>query len=791
MKEDKWIGAKVKRFEDPRFLTGRGNYIGDINCPNQLHAAILRSPHAHAKIKNIDYSDALKLPGVFGGLTGVDVANMSDPIMTLVTVPMKYYCMAFNKVRYVGEPVVAIAAENRYIAEDALDLIKVEYEPLTPVMDSEKAMEKDAPLLHEEAGSNLCWHDTFPYGDIDEAFKKADEIIKERFTFHSYSSTPMETMGCIGNYNPAEGSFTAWSTMHVPMLFHMALAMALRVVGSKLRLIVPDVGGGFGNKAKVYPYVVLACLLSRKVGRPVKWIEDRRENLMACVQPPGRIAEYEVAVKKDGTILGIKEKLIDDVGAYTRLPEPNHMMRPFQTLVGCYKIPAIEIDGYIVNTNKCPSGANRGLGLQQYYFPLERIIDIIAKRLGMDPVDIRFKNFIQPSEFPYTTPNGSIYDSGDYPNTLKKILEMIDYKGFRKEQEKLRKEGIYRGIGIVTIVEPGGVNVGLLSMSLGIPILSGADDHAFVRVDNTGGVTILLGCPSMGTGLLTAAAQVAADILDVNPENINVISQYDSSTHPWSTGTHGSRFACSMAEAVAGAARIVRNKALMVASGMLEANIDDLDIKEGLIFVKSVPEKAIPLARVATIINISTALLPPGFEPGLEARYAFRFDKADLADEKRRMNMAVTYANSAHAAIIEVDMETGEVKVLKYIVLSDAGTMINPMIVDGQIHGGVIHGFGGTFLEEFIYDENGQQLTTTFLDYLLPKAPDSPDIQIEHTITPSPFTSLGAKGMGEGGAVPVPALMANAIEDALSPFSVKIRDSRMNIEKVWTMANKS
>jgi 2-furoyl-CoA dehydrogenase large subunit len=778
----KWIGAKVKRVEDPKFLKGKGNYIGDIVFPDMLHVAILRSPHAHALIKNIDISEVFNYPGILSIITGKDISELTDPFINPVNIPIKYYSCAIDRVRYVGEPVVAVAATDRYIAEDAIEMIKVEYEPLPAVIDGEEAMCKDAPLLHEETQSNISWHDTFEYGDINKAFAEADEIIKEKFYYHRFSSTPIETYGCVANF--VNNVMTIWSNIQVPGLFHPLIAAALRLPPQRLRLIVPDIGGGFGVKAFVFPYMVLTGAIAMKTGRSVKWIEDRVEHMQAANHHPDRITYVEVAVKKDGRILGFKEKIIDVDGPYTRFPEPVNTIRPFQVLVGCYKIPSVLIDGYFVMTNKCPTGANRGHGLQHHYFVLERMMNIIGKRLGISQDEIRLKNFIQPDEFPYTTVNGSIYDSGNYPKTLEKALNIINYENLKKENEKLKKNGKYRGIGIATIVEPGAVNMSVFELLTGQPLVSGANEPAVIKIDRMGGVTLFLGCPSMGSGLLTVAVQVAAQELGLKPEDINVVTEFDSATHPWGNGTHASRFASLGTEAVAGAARVLKKKIFKIASHILECSPDDLTLEDGIVSVKGAPSRSISLLEVASIATFNTFFLPPDVEPGLEASYVYSFPKADRPDKKRRLNTATTYANSTHVALVEIDVETGKLNILRYIVVCDPGRIVNPLIVDGQVQGSVIHGIGGGIYEEFIYDEGGQPLANTFMDYLPPKAPDLPNIEVTHMETPSPFTSIGAKGIGEGGASPVQAVLANAVEDAIG---FKIVDSRLSLERVKEM----
>ena len=435
------IGKSIKRKEDLRFLVGKGTYIDDIELPRMLHAAILRSPYAHARINEVDVKGALEYQGVMNVLTGKDVAEMSNPAMQMnfKLKTQNAYCMAVDKVRFVGEPVAALVAVDRYIANDALDSIDVVYEPLPVVVDPEEAMKSGAPLVHEEAGDNTAYHDLFHYGDVEKAFKEADHIVKERFKYHSYTSTPIETNGVIADYDPARGTLTIWANFQLGGMLHRTLSDLLKIPENKFRLITPDIGGGFGNKCNIF-HMLLIGLLSIKIGRPVKWIEDRRENFIGNMRGSDRIFESEAAVKKDGTILAIKTKLIDNVGAYLRFPEPIGIIMAFQTVLGCYKIKNLLMDLYAVNTNTLPTGPNRGYGCQSFYFQLERLVDLIGKKLGLDPVEIRKRNFIQPQEFPYTTAVGCIYDSGNFPETLRKALEMADYEKMRKEQERLRKE---------------------------------------------------------------------------------------------------------------------------------------------------------------------------------------------------------------------------------------------------------------------------------------------------------------------------------------------------------------
>lgn len=781
------IGKSIKRKEDLRFLVGKGTYIDDIELPRMLHAAILRSPYAHARINEVDVKGALEYQGVIDVLTGKDVAEMSNPAMQMnfKLKTQNAYCMAVDKVRFVGEPIAALVAVDRYIANDALDSIDVIYEPLPVVVDPEEAMKSGAPLVHEEAGDNTAYHDLFHYGDVEKAFKEADHIVKERFKYHSYTSTPIETNGVISDYDSARGTLTIWANFQLGGMLHRTLSDLLKIPENKFRLITPDIGGGFGNKCNIF-HMLLIGLLSIKTGRPVKWIEDRRENFIGNMRGSDRIFESEAAVKKDGTIQAIKTKLIDNVGAYLRFPEPIGIIRAFQTVLGCYKIKNLLMDLYAVNTNTLPTGPNRGYGCQSFYFQLERLVDSIGKKLGLDPVEIRKRNFIQPQEFPYTTAVGCVYDSGNFPETLRKALEMADYEKMRKEQERLRKEGKYIGIGISTIVEPAASNMAEFFIVTETLPLSGATEAAKVKVEPSGKITAAVGSCPQGQGHETIVAQIVADEFAVNTDDVYVLPGFDSSTHPWTTGsgTWGSRFCAVGPDAVILACRKVKEKIFKIAAHILHDKPENFEMKDGMVQVKGIPQKALPLEAVSGIAYFHTLILPPDMEPGLEAAHVFNFPTVNMPDDKRRINLATTYGNSAHIAVVEVEIETGQVKILRYVVVSDCGKMINPMTVDGQIHGGVLHGIGGGLQEELIYDDDGQLLNATFMDYLVPTAVESPNIEVGHMETPSPFNILGTKGMGEGGAIPTPAVLASAVEDALTPFGIKITEVPLKPEKI-------
>lgn len=782
----KWVGREVKRKEDLRLLRGRGNFVYNFNPPEILHAAILRSHYAHARILRIDPNAALALSGVRAVLTGEEVVEMMEPFPHLIPTP-SYYPMAVKKARYVGEPIALVAAEDRYLAKDALDLIDAEYAPLRPILDAEKAMESDAPLLHEDFGTNVGWHREFHYGDVDGAFSEADIIVKERFYFHRFASTPIEPWATVASYDSVENRLTIWDQNQQAPMYRARLSRVLRIPEQNIRLITPDIGGGFGNKQTGYGYSALIALVSIKTGRPVKWIADRREDLIGLMHSPDRIAYVEAAAENNGEVLGLKLKIIDNFGAYVRHPEPQNITNPFKIFLGCYRIKNVSIDAYGVMTNKCPTGPNRGYGINHTYFQLERIMDRIAQRLGLDPADIRQRNFVRPEEMPYTTPFGCVYDGGDYPAALSKVLERIGYRELRENQKKLWKERRYLGVGLASIVEPGATNASVAGLWGSTAPYASTDEAATVKVHATGKVTVAMGTVPQGQGHETVAAQIIADELGVPPEDIEVLPGFDTATHPYggNSGTYASRFSQVALGALLGAARKIREKMIKIAAHRLDARPGQLDLADGRLFVKDQPDRYVTIREIARSAYHLLALLPPGVEPGLEATYTYMFPYTAPLDSQQRSNFACSYGNSAVAVEVEVDGETGQVKILRYVTVHDCGTILNPMLLKGQIHGAVAHGIGGALYEEFVYGDDGQPLATTFADYLVPSATEIPEVEIEHMVTPSQFTPLGAKGAGEGGSMPAPAVLASAVEDALSPLGVRINSLPLTPQKIW------
>jgi len=790
----KWVGKGLKRKEDLRLLTGRGSFMDDIRLPNMKYAAILRSPYPHAWIRGMDISQALKVSGVRGVLTGDDVAAMSQPFPVGVPIPPKYYSCAVDKVRYVGEPVAVVVADSRYIAEDALDMIEVEYEPLPVVMDIEEAAEPDAPILHDNIGSNIYSHRFFQYGDMQKAYKEADLVVKGKFLFPKYGSTPIETYGVIASYNPFNAEFVIYNNYQGPFVNHSLVAIALGISENKMRWIVPtDIGGGFGTKTGLYPYIALIALAAKKTGLTVKWIEDRREHLLASATGTDRVTYMEAAVKKDGTILGLKDKAMDNTGGYIRPPEPGCAYRSTGNHTGAYQIRNLDREVMVVGTNKCLTAPNRGYTCQELYFSVERLVDMVAAELKMDPAEVRFKNFIQADQFPYTTTTGGIYDAGDYPKAFQMALDKIDYKKMRKEQQQARKEGRYIGIGLATVVDPSVTNIAYVSLALtpdqrakGHP-KSGSGESVIVKLDPLGKAHVIACTNPQGQGHETVISQIVADELGIHPDDVTVSDVVDTHDRVYTitTGSYSSRFASVGVNAVVAATRKVKEKMKKIAAHLLETNPENIETKEGKFYVKGAPDKSILARHIAGTAHWNQSALPEGMDVGLYASSLLSMPTSQPPDQLDRVDSSNTYGFIAEAIVVEVDPETGQVQFLKWASVHDAGTILNPLLLEGQVMGSIAHALGGTLYEEWAYDENGQCLTASFQDYLVPTAMEVPMVDIGHVETPSPLTALGSKGAGESSTMSVPVAIANAIADALAPLGVAINELPLSPNKIW------
>lgn len=781
------VGQGMWRVEDQRLLRGKGRFIDDLEpVANIAHAAILRSTQAHAKVVSVDATDARGAPGVVGVLTGEDVAGlMARPFPLAVDVPLSYYPVAVDRVRYVGEPVAVVVAENRYLAEDAAELIRVEYEPLPPVLGPEEAAGEDSFLLHDEVGSNVGNHRTFEFGDPDAAFAEADVVIEDKTYLHRYGSTPIETYGVIADYDEAEDAMTIWSNFHGPFILHRVVAGALGIPENRLQFVVPaDIGGSFGIKSAVYPYMALVGLASRHVGRPVKWIEDRVEHLLASSSGTARVSKVRAAFRGDGEMIGLDYDFLDDVGAYIRSPEPATMYRCFGNFTGAYTVKNVKIGARSVMTNKTPTGLNRGFGGPQMYFPLERAMDLAAEELGMDPADLRMRNLVDADEFPYRTPLGGLYDSGDYKTVLEKALALSRYEELRERQARAREEGRFFGIGLAAVVDPSGTNMGYVTLAQSheerarAGDKSGSTEAATVSMDPSAGVTVRLTTTPQGQGHETVATQIVADELGVSPEKVRVVADMDTSAQPWTitTGTYSSRFAPIGSSAVALAARRLRARLARIAAHVLGVGEEDLEFEDGAFVVRDDPETSMPLRRAAGIAHWNSGSLPPEIDPGLYETAFFSMPVTTAPTEDDRVDSSATYGFLVDVVAVEIDPDTYDINIVEYATVHDAGRVLNPLIVEGQIYGAAAHGIGGTLYEEFRYNEDGQLVTGSFMDYLCPTATEMPTMEMDHIETPSPFSVLGAKGVGEGNSMSAPAAIANAVSDALRPVGVSIAE---------------
>jgi 2-furoyl-CoA dehydrogenase large subunit len=797
-----FIGSRTRSKEGPRHVSGRGLYTDDFILPGMLQAMILRSPHAHAKILSVDPSQALINPNVIAVITPDDIKQNTKPFKpgryaAGLKRPIDEYAGAVEKVRYVGEPLGAVAARDRGTAEDALELISVEYEPIRPVVDVREAIKTSSATLFDELGSNLAWHGSLQYGDIDGAFKSADRVVKENLKIHRYSSTPLEPFVVIASYDSASKRLTVWVTAQVPEVIYDGLREALGL--QDVRVIIPDVGGGFGQKIHlIRKYVVMVALLSMKTGRPVKWVEDRSEHMMAGGHACAQEFEAEAAVKSDGTVLGLRFKEYDDVGGSISTLTI-HFTNKLNNLSNTYRTPSIAMEGYAVVTNKCPVIPNRGIGKPGMCYIWERMMDRVAQDLNMSPIDVRRKNLIQPSEMPYRTISGNVYDSGDYPDLLSTLLEKIDYDKLREEQKREREKGRLIGIGIVIGVEPGGRNAArdmAIFPEMKEPPGSGGVNGATVKLEKNGTIALHLGSPNCGQAHETTTAQVAADILGTSPDQISTSIPFDSDLSPWgvAAANSGNNFHLYDIGAIHGAAKKLREKVLKLAAHLLNADAAELTIENGVVQVPGSATKKVTFAELGRIAYNNQHLIPDDMEAGLQATYYYTFPHAKpniVPGADRLVRAQFTFSAGAHAAIIEVDKATGKVEILRYLIVGDNGTVINPDVVNGQVYGSAAHGIAVALGEGFIYSPEGQPLTVTYLDYGKCSTAETPNVEVIHRPSPSPFTSLGQKAAGEGAAIPSPAAIASAVEDALTPFGVKITDLPLTPEVVWRLANRN
>jgi carbon-monoxide dehydrogenase large subunit len=770
----KLIGQSFKRVEDPRLITGEGRYVDDVQLPRMCYAAILRSPYAHARIRHIDASKALQTPGVVTVITGKDILGKIGPLPCAAhPVPeMKmptHYALAVNKVYFVGHPVAVVVAEDRYLARDALDLIEVDYEELPPVTDPQKALQPDAPIIHEDLGTNLAFEWKIEGGDVDAAFAQAEVIVRQEFVNQRLIPVPMEPRCVLAEWDAGNRLLTIWTSTQIPHLVRSLVAGMLNLPENHVRVIAPDVGGGFGQKLQVYVEEALMGYLAMTLDRPVKWTEARRENFMASIQGRDQIGVMELALKRDGTILGLRYEVIADMGAYYQLLTPAIPTLTGLMLCGSYKIPAVRMTKKAVFTNKMCTDAYRGAGRPEATFLLERMMDLAAKELGIDPAEIRRKNFIPPDAFPYTTPHGITYDSGNYEAALNRALELVEYEKWRKEQQEARKQGRYIGIGISSYVEICG-----MGPSKAMP--AGGWESATVRVEPSGKVIVLTGAHPHGQGEETSFTQIVAEELGVAPEDVMVIHG-DTEKVQYGIGIFGSRGLAVGGTAVYMAAQRVKEKARKIAAFLLNVSEAEVESRDGTFVSRHDPSKFVTWQQIAAAAY-DPKNYPPDMEPGLVAT-AF-YEPSNF-----------TFPSGTHICVCEVDIETGEVKILRYVAVDDCGKVVNPLLVEGQIIGGIVQAFGQAMMERCVYDENGQLLTGELLDYAIPKAHNAPKIVVDRVETPSPVNPLGAKGVGEAGTIGATPAFINAVCDALEPLGIRHIDMPLTPARVWHAIQKS
>jgi aerobic carbon-monoxide dehydrogenase large subunit len=770
----RYFGARVQRNEDARLLTGRALFVDDVELPGMLHAAFLRSPHAHARIRTVDVSAALRRDGVVAVYVAADLGDYWQPGPLLVPPPpiegivFNQRCqvpLAKDKARHAGEPVALVVAKNRYIAEDAVADIVVDYEELPAVVDLERALAPDSVRVHEDVGSNVAARVRQSRGDYGAAEKRAALVVKRRFRYDRGASSPIETRGVVAQWDDKADKLTVWDTTQAPVAIRNGLAAMLKLSERQVRVIAPFIGGGFGPKIMMfYPEEVLVPWAAMRLGRPVKWIEDRAEHFLATTHERGQVHDAEMALDRDGRILGIRDVFLHDTGAY----DPYGLTVPINsqcTLLNVYAVPSYDSTFTAVFTNKTTVTPYRGAGRQHGVFVMERLLDLAARELGLDGNEIRRRNFIPPDAFPYDNAiiyqdfEPLVYDSGNYAPILDKALELIGYDPFvREEQPRLRAAGKRVGIGVVCYVEGTGI---------------GPYEGAKLQVQASGKVSVVTGIGTQGQGHYTSFAQIVADRLGVDVRDVEVITG-DTDQFYWGAGTFASRGAVVAGTAVDAAARVVRQKILRTAATHFECAEEDLVLGDGAVSVAGVPGRSIKLGALAEQANPMRGAVEPGTEPGLEATSYFGPKSA-------------TTASGAHAMIVEVDPETLAIR--KYVVVHDCGTVINPLILEGQIHGGVAQGIGNAFYEQLVYDDQGQLLNATLADYLVPTALEVPRMELAHTVTPSPLNPLGIKGAGEAGAIPGGALFAQALEDALElPVrGIELLEIPLSPDRLWEL----
>jgi 2-furoyl-CoA dehydrogenase large subunit len=772
-----WVGRSIPRVEDAALLTGRGRFIDDLGVrPGTLHAAILRSPHAHADIVSIELSAAKRAPGVVAVLDGEDVKTLTSSLVVGVKAPVECWPIAVGRVRYVGEPVAIVVAADRYLAEDAADLIEVQYRVRPAVIDPLVALSADAPVLHDGFKGNVASDRSFRYGDPELAFASAAHRISLDICYPRNSCTPIETYGAVAEYDPGDDAYDVLANFQGPFSIHAVLSRALRVPGNRLRLRTPpDSGGSFGVKQGVFPYIVLVAAAARAAGHPVKWIEDRLEHLAASVSATNRATTLSAAVADDGRILALDWDQVEDCGAHLRAPEPATLYRMHGNLTGAYDIRHLAVRNRVVVTNKTPTGLNRGFGGPQVYFALERLLQRISVELGLDPLDVIRRNLIPADAFPYRTASGALLDSGNYQEAIRRGVDEGRLAELKSRRDAARAEGRLYGIGYTAVVEPSVSNMGYITTVL-TPAerrkagpKNGAQATATVAIDPLGSVTVHVSSVPQGQGHRTVLSQVVADVFGLMPGDIRVNAEIDTAKDAWSiaSGNYASRFAPAVAGTAKLAADRIAQRLVRIAAGQLNTEVDDIAFVGGNVGSKRNPDNKVSFSRLAGLSHWSPGALPDGIGQTIRETVFWSPPELTAPDEEDHINSSLCHGFIFDFCGVEVDRTTLQTRIDRYVTMHDCGTILHPAMVDGQIRGGFAQAVGAALYEEYAYGSDGSFLTGTFADYLLPTVAEVPDPVILHMETPSPFTPLGSKGVGEGNCMSTPVCIANAVADAL------------------------
>ena len=773
----RWVGRSIPRFEDAALLTGRGRYIDDLGVrPGTLQAAILRSPHAHAEIEAIDCAAAQAADGVFAVLTGADITALTASVVVGVKAPIDSWPIATDRVRYVGEPVAIVVASDRYRAEDALELIEVRYRPLPALVDPLAAAAPDAPLLHSRAQSNVIGERVFRYGDPEGAFAAAAHRIRVDVRYPRNSCTPIETYGVVAEYDAAEDAYDVLANFQGPFSLHPVMARALKVPGNRLRLRTPpDSGGSFGVKQAIFPYIVLIAAAARATGRPVKWIEDRLEHLCASVSATNRVTALEAAVDADGRVTALAWDQLEDCGAHLRAPEPATLYRMHGNLTGAYDVRHVKVRNRVVLTNKTPTGLNRGFGGPQMYYPLERLMQRIAIELKLDPLDVISRNLVPATAMPYRTATGALLDSGDFAAALADAIADGRLAALQARRAAARAQGRHYGIGFAAVVEPSVSNMGYITTALTpeerrrAGPKNGAQSTATISLDPLGTVSVQVASTPQGQGHRTVLAQIVADTLGLKPQDIRVVADVDTAKDGWSiaSGNYSSRFAPAVAGAAEIAAVRLRDRLARIAATQLNVPPAEIVFANGRIAARSNPDNAVSFARIAAAAHWAPATIPAEVDQTIRETVFWSPPELTAPNESDEVNSSLCHGFIFDFCGVEVDAASGAVRIDSYVTMHDCGRILHPAMVAGQISGGFAQALGAALYEEYAYAEDGAFLSGTFADYLLPTAMEVPEPTVLHRESPSPFTPLGAKGVGEGNCMSTPVCIANAIADAL------------------------